>query len=96
MEGEERSATEQPEEDGEVQRSETVTTDGQPEGGLETSRPEMAADSHSTTGEAAEGMEIPSREEAAGTVEPNLPQTGQGAARKCKLSKDIEPTKLIP
>ena len=96
MEREERSATEQSEEDGEVQRSETVTTDGQPEGGLEKSRPETAANSCSTTEEAAEEMEIPSREEAAGTTEPNLPQTGQGTARKRKLSKDREPTKLIP
>ena len=95
MESEERSATEQSEEDREVQRSEIVTTDGQPEGGLETSRPETAADSHSTMEEAAEEMEIPSREEAAGTPEPNLPQTGQGADRKCKVSKDREPTKLI-
>ena len=96
MESEERSATEQSEEDGEVQRLETVTTDGQPEGGLETSRPETAADSRSTTEEAAEEIKIPSREEAAGTTEPNLPHTGQGTARKRKLSKDREPKKLIP
>ena len=76
MESEKRSATEQSEEDGEVQRSETVTTDGQPEGGLETSRPETVADSRSTTEEAAKEMEIPSREEAAGTAKPSLPQIG--------------------
>ena len=95
MEGGDRSAVKQPEEDGEVQRSETVLTDGHPEEELETSRPETAADSCSTTEEAAEEMEIPSREETVGTSKPNLPQTGQGTARKHKLSKDREPTKLI-
>ena len=96
MEGGDRSVAERSEEEEVVQRPETVRTDEHPEEELETPRPEMAADSCSMTEEATEDMEIPGREEATGTTEPNLPQTGQGGARKCKLSKDREPAKLIP
>ena len=88
MEGGNRRTVEQPEEDGEVQRSETAFSDGHPEEELETSRTETAADSCSTTEEVAEDMEISARGEAAGATELNLPQTGQGTARKRKLSKD--------
>ena len=79
-----------------MQRSEIAFTDGHPEEELETSRPETAVDSRSTTEEVADDMEIPARGDAAGATELNLPQKGQGAARKCKLSKDREPTKVMP
>ena len=72
----ERSATRQSEGGSEVHRLETVTATRQLEEGLETSRPEMAADSCSAMEEVAEEMEAPSRDGTAGITEPNLPQTG--------------------
>ena len=56
----------------------------------------MAADSRSAMEEDEEETEAPSRDRTPGPTDVNLPQTGQGTARKHKLSKDREPTKFIP
>ena len=93
-EDEDRSLAHQTAEEGTVQRPQIARTARHSEEEPETFQPEMSADSRSLTEEGTGEMEISDREDSTGTAESGPPQTGQGGARKRKLSKDREPTKL--
>ena len=54
----------------------------------------MSADLRLLMEEGMGEMDISDREDSTETAESGPPQTGQGGARKRKLSKDREPTKL--
>ena len=96
MEGGNSRTAEQQEEDGEMQRSDTALSEEHQEEELGTPRTGTIENSRPSPEEVSEDMETSARGEAAGATEPNLPQTGQDSARKRKLSKDREPTKVMP